>query len=167
MKKIASVLDKIFNYFIDYLFYIACVLVIAMMLVVVADALLKFSVKGTITWAFEATEYSLVYLAFLATAWLLRSGGHVKMDILFNSLQPRPQAYLEFIASILLVITCIMLFWYGTTSTVDNIQRNVMSVRYYSIPKFIILIVVPVGSFFLVIQALKQTYYSFRSLRQK
>ncbi len=134
------------------------------MLVVVADALLKFSVRGTITWAFEAAEYSLLYLTFLAAAWLLRKDGHVKLDVLLNFLKPKHQAYLNFVAGIILIVSCIALFCYGVLSTIDNIQSNVMSVRFYTIPKFIIIIIIPVGSFFLVIQAFKRMYNSFLRL---
>lgn len=165
MKKSILILDRIYNFCIDYLFYLAGVLVIALMLVVVADVTLRYSVKTPITWGFEFSEYTLLYMTFLATAWLLRSDGHVKMDILRSFLKPRPQAYLSFIASILLVIACFLLLWYGVSSTADNFQRGVLSVKYYSVPKFIFLIIIPIGSLLLLIQAVKRTYSSFRSIK--
>jgi C4-dicarboxylate transporter DctQ subunit len=166
LKKTLLALDRIYNLCVDYLFYIACVLVIMLMLVVVADATLRYTVKGVITWAFDASEYSLPYMTFLATTWLLRKDGHVKLDVLINALKSKSQAYLNFIATIILVLTCIMLVIYGITTTIDNIQNNVMSVKSYSIPMFIFIIIIPIGSFLLLIQALKKLYHSFRLLKQ-
>lgn len=166
LKKAISILDRIYNGCVDSLFHVAEALVIILMLVIVADVILRYSVKSPITWGFEFSEYTLLYLTFLGTAWLLRSDGHVKLDVLVNALKPVPQAYLNFIASIILVITCILLLWYGATSTADNFQRGITSVKYYSIPKFIFLIIIPIGSFLLIIQALKRTSNSFRLLKQ-
>jgi C4-dicarboxylate transporter DctQ subunit len=165
LKKIISVLDVIYNKCIDYLFHMAEVLVIVMMLVVVADVTIRYTMKGAITWGFEFTEYALAYMTFLGTAWLLRNNGHVKMDVINNVLKPAPKAYLSFVACIILLITCALLLWYGASSTIDNIQNNVMSVKYYSVPKFIFIIIIPISSFLLLIQALKQTVSSYRLLK--
>lgn len=165
MKKIISVLDRIYNRCIDYLFHLAEVLVIILMLVVVADVTIRYTMRGAISWGFEFTEYSLVYMTFLGTAWLLRNNGHVKMDVFHNVLRPVPKAYLSFVACVILVITCALLLWYGASSTIDNIQNNVMSVKYYSVPKFIFIIIIPISSFLLLIQALKKTVSSYRLLK--
>jgi C4-dicarboxylate transporter DctQ subunit len=165
LKNTISALDKIYNRCIDYLFHISEALVIILMLIIVADVTIRYTLKGSIPWGFEFSEYTMVYLTFLGTAWLLRNNGHVKMDVLNNMLKPIPNAYLNFIACIILVITCALLLLYGTFSTIDSIQSNAMSVKYYSIPKFILIIVIPISSFLLIIQALKQTTKAFRSIK--
>jgi TRAP-type C4-dicarboxylate transport system permease small subunit len=166
MKNVVSILDKIYNRCIDYLFYVSQALIGILMLVIVADVTLRYTIKGAILWGFEFTEYSLIYLTFLGTAWLLRGNHHVRMDVLMSVLKPIPLAYLNFIASILLIITCVMLVWFGTALTVDNIQSSTMSVKYYSIPKFILTIIIPISSFLLLIQALKQASGKFSCLKQ-
>jgi len=165
MKGVFSVLNNIYNRCVDYFFYLAGALVISMLLVIVIDVTLRYVFRSSIVWGFEFTEYALIYITFLGTAWLLKHGDHVKMDILLVSLKPGAQAWLVFIASGLLVIACILLLWYGINSTLDAIQTNAMSVKYYSIPKFILLIIIPISSFLLLIQALKNIAAGYRSLR--
>jgi C4-dicarboxylate transporter DctQ subunit len=165
LKKIITALDNMYNRCIDYLFYISEALVIILMLIIVADVTIRYTLRGSIPWGFEFSEYTMVYLTFLGTAWLLRNNGHVKMDILNNILKPIPNAYLNFIACIILVITCAMLLWYGTASTIDSMQSNLMSVKYYSIPKFIFIIIIPISSFLLIIQAIKHTAKAFNSIK--
>jgi C4-dicarboxylate transporter, DctQ subunit len=166
MKEIINILDKIYNRCIDYLFYVSEALIGMLMLVIVVDVTLRYTVKGALLWGFEFTEYALIYLTFLGTAWLLRGNHHVKMDVLMNLLKPVPLAYVNFIASIILIITCIMLVWFGSSLTADNIQNNIMSVKYYSIPKFILVIIIPISSALLLVQAVKQACGNFSLLKQ-
>lgn len=165
MKKVFSVLDSIYNRCVDYLFYLAGALVIITLLVIVVDVTLRYTVKGTIVWAFESTEYALIFITFLGAAWLLKYGHHVKMDVLLVSLKPGAQARLNFAASLLMVITCGLLLWYGITTTADSIQSHSMSVKYFSIPKAILIGIIPISSFMLLIQALKDVTKAYRCLR--
>jgi len=129
-----------------------------MMLAIFADVTLRFFFNRPITWVFEGTEYSLLYITFLGAAWLLKRGGHVRIDVLLISLKPRPRAILNIITSILLAIICLFLFWYSAETTWDLHQRGVEYIQYHSIPKAALLAAIPVGSFLLFIQAIKRTY---------
>ncbi len=117
-------------------------------------------------WVLEGTEYALLYITFLVAAWLLKKEGHVKVDIVLNQLGPRARAILNFATSIILAVLCLLLVWYGAQSTLENFQKGLLSVRYYELPKFVFLIIIPVGSFFLLIQSLKRTCNHFRQIKQ-
>ena len=123
-----------------------------------ADVTLRYSINRPITWVFEATEYSLLYITFLGTAWLLKKEGHVKLDLLLNMLKPKTRTFLNIITSILLALVCLLLTWYGTASTIDHFQRGVTSVKYYEPPIFIFLMIIPIGGLLLFIQSIKRTY---------
>ena len=136
------------------------------MLSVCADVTLRYLFKRPLTWVLEGTEYALLYITFLVAAWLLKREGHVTVDIVPNRLEPKSRAILNFATSIVLVIVCCLLVWYGSQSTLENFQKGLLSVRYYELPKFAFLIIIPVGSFFLLIQSLKRTYSHFRQIKQ-
>ena len=123
-----------------------------------ADVTLRYGIGQPITWVFEATEYSLLYITFLGTAWLLKKDGHVKLDIVLNMLKPKAQAILNVITSILLILVCFALTWYGTETTIDHFVRGVTSIKYYEPPIFIFLIIIPIAGFLLLIQSIKRTY---------
>lgn len=129
-----------------------------MMAYICVDVTIRYLISRPITWAFEATEYSLLYITFLGTAWLLRKEGHVKLDIVLNALEPRARTVLNIITSVILAIVCFLLTWYGTESTIDHFQRSVTSVKYYTLPQFMFIIVIPLGGFLLFIQSIKRTY---------
>ena len=138
-----------------------------MLLVIVADVIIRYTSNNTIVWGFEFTEYAMVYLTFLGTAWVLKNNDHVSMEVLVVSLKPRPKAVLNFVASLLLVAACFMLLWYGASSTIGNIQNHILSVKYYSMPMYILIIVIPISSFLLLIQAIKNVPRTYRALKSQ
>ncbi len=163
-RRMISALELFYDRVVSSLAFLAGILVIFLMLVIFVDVTLRYVTGYSISWAFEASEYTLLYVTFLGTAWLLKRDAHVKLDILLNWLEPRPKAYLNLIASIMLIIVCILLLWFGADSTIDNFQRHVTSVKYYAPPKWVFLVIIPVGSFLLTIEAVKKTCSCIRQV---
>ena len=137
------------------------------MLCVSADVILRSVLNRPITWVNEGTEYSLLYITFLGAAWLLKKEGHVRVDIVLNRLEPRTRGILNVVTSVILAVVCFLLVWYGTQSTLDNFQRGILSVRYYELPKFAFLAVIPLGSLLLFIESLKKTCGFIQIIRKE
>lgn len=135
------------------------------MVAIFSDVALRFFLNTPIKWVFEATEYALLYITFLGTAWLLKKEGHVRLDIVLNMLKPGARTWLNIISSVMLAIVCFLLAWYGTELTIDYIQRDITWIKYYTLPLWIFIIVIPVGGFLLFIQSLKRTYGYIQQLR--
>ena len=136
------------------------------MLSVSADVILRSTMNRPIVWVNEGTEYALLYITFLGAAWLMRREGHVRVDIVLNRLEPRTQAIINTVTSVILIIICFLLVWYGTRVTLDNFERGILSVRYYELPKFIFLAVIPLGSLLLFIESLKKTFGFLHIIRK-
>jgi len=79
---------------------IAGFFLIFMMLSICADLLCR-RMGHPLMWVMEVTEYSLLYITFLGTAWVLEREGHVKMDIIIDALNPKKQALLGMVISII------------------------------------------------------------------
>ena len=160
--KLISAFDRI----IDYLAYIAGGIIIfvalSVFLNVMSRQLLRVSVLGVI----EIGEYSLCYITFLATAWLLKKEGHVRMDLVVNRLNPRTQAWVNMFMSVIGAGLCLTLTWYGVIVTLDAWQRNVfLSSTVLQAPLALLLFIIPVGCFLLFIQFLRRAYGSIASLK--
>ncbi len=72
---------------------LGCAVLFGMMLVIVADVLLRNvrilpGVHG-VSWASEVTEYALYLLTLLTAPWLLRRGRHIRIDIVLRVIPPR------------------------------------------------------------------------------
>ncbi len=144
---------------------VAGALVIGLMVCISADVTARYLFKSPISWVFESTEYGLLYITFLGAAWLLRRDGHVRVDVVLNRLSPQPRLILEIITFLILAGICFMLFWYGTQVTIDNFKRGILSVKYYEVPKFIFLAVIPLGSLLLFIESIKKIINQYRLIK--
>jgi len=109
-------------------------------------------------WVMEVTEYSLLYITFLGTAWVLEREGHVKMDIVVNALKTKIQALLGIITSVIGATMSFYLVLYGIKVTWDYFERDVIECTPLLTPTFIILLIIPLGSIPLFIQFLRRAY---------
>lgn len=109
-------------------------------------------------WVMEVTEYSLLYITFLGTAWVLEREGHVKMDIVVNALKTKIQALFGIITSVIGSAMSFYLVLYGIKATWDYFERDVVECTPLLTPTFIILLIIPLGSIPLFIQFLRRAH---------
>lgn len=164
--KLLTKITVIFDGAIDFLALLAAVLLVFIMLGTVTEVTVRYLLGGAIKWMMETVEYSLLFITFLATTWLLKTEGHVIMDVVLDRLKPRTQALTNMITSILGAIVCLVIAWYGVEVTWSNFQRGIVLGTVLEPPIFIILSIIPVGSFLLFIQFLRRTYRYLRMWRE-
>ena len=155
----------IFDRTLDLLAVLAGTLLIFTMLAISYDVVFRYFLNRPLGWVVEISEYVLLYITFLGTAWLLRREGHVKIDIVFNRLSSRNQSLLNIVTSIIAAIACLALAWWGVDVTLDNFQRNLVIRETLDVPKFILIAVIPLGSFLLFAQFLRRAYGNLASWR--
>ncbi len=153
LRKTVNVFDRI----IDLMAILACAILVFLLLIIVTQVTLR--IFGlTILWIFEISKFSLLYITFLGAAWLLKRERHVKMDIVLTRLSPRTQSLMNIITSVLGVIICLVLTWYGVTLIQAQIRVGDYFPGLLKAPKWPVALVIPVGSFLLLVQFLRRTY---------
>lgn len=163
-----NLLDKIRNIFdrtIDSLAFFAAVLIAFATLLVTAEVIFRYFLHSPIIWAFEITEWTLLFVCFLGTAWLLKKEGHVKVELLTDRLKPKTQAFFGIVSSLLGIIICLFFIWYGLDVAVDYFQRGVHDPTVLELPKWVLISGIPFGGFLLLIQFMRRTYKYLRSWR--
>jgi len=153
----------VFDHIIGSLAGAAGVLIIGMMLIMCYEVVMRYFFNRPPAWAVEISEYLLFLIAFLGAAWLLKLGGHVRVDIVLGRLNPKAQTLLNIATSAIGAIICLIIAWYGGESTIDHFQRGVPVVKTLAFPKFTLLLFIALGCFLLSIQFLRQTYSYVRS----
>ena len=102
-------------------------------------------------WTVQFNEYSLLWMTFLGTAWVLSRRKHVAVDVITSHLRPEGRRIAEVVHSLLGVVVCAVLCWQSLLMTLNLLQRGVTDVQAVDMPKFLILVVIPAG--FLVLTA--------------
>lgn len=146
-----SVIDRI----IDVMAYIAVLLLAFIMLAVCADVVMRYFFSRPMIWVTEVTEYSLLWITFLGTSWVLKRKAHVIMDLAIGKLEPRARNIIAIFTSLVGMAVCLLVTWYGVKVTVDAIDRNLLMSTILSPPAYILYIIIPIGSFLLAIQFLR------------
>jgi C4-dicarboxylate transporter, DctQ subunit len=157
----SSLFDKV----IGSLVYLGAAILAFFTLAVCWDVVSRSVFRVTLTWVLEFTEYALLYMTFLCTAWVLKNEGHVVTDLLLVALNPRKQAFLNTVTSILGVFICLVLTWVGADVSWDHLQRGLYQPTPIQTPDFPLFVIIPIGSFLLFNQFLRRTKKYFLKLR--
>lgn len=150
--------NSIFDLILDSLAFVGGALLILAMLAVSYDVVMRYFLHRPSLWIFEMTEYSLLYMTFLGTAWVLKKERHVRMDLVLNRLNPRSQALANVLTSIVGAIICLVIAGYGAKVTWAYVQYGYHSSSPLKFPQGPILAIIPVGSFLLFIQFLRRAH---------
>ncbi|MFC2003515.1 TRAP transporter small permease [Chloroflexota bacterium] len=158
MKLLARV-TRIFDGLVDYLAATAGALILCAMLIVTLEVIMRYFLHRPQIWAVEFSEYILVWFTFLGATWILREGGHARLDMAVNQLSPRAQVLLGIISSIIGAVVCLLLIVYGTQVTLDLFLRGVTEVKSQILmPKAPLVMIIPIGSLPLAIQFVRRGY---------
>ena len=158
-------LSAIFDRFLDSLIVLAIVCLTAAWALVIIDIFLRAFTTRSLPWKLEVVEYTLVYLTLLGAAWVLRQERHISVDMVLHRLKPRPQAVVNMVTSVLGAITFLVLAWYSGELTWNNFSMGYIfgEHRIVDAPAYIIIGILPVGSFLLFIQFARRAYGYMRA----
>lgn len=147
--------EKVINSLLNGMSYVGRGIVVIIAFLIVIDVLLTNILNDSLPWVLEVTEYLLVFLTFFGSAWLLRENGHIQFDLLINNLSERTRKVFELISSCIGFIVSTIVTVFGFITTVDLYTRGAYTDAMLQIPRFILIIIIPIGFLFLSIQFLR------------
>ena len=148
---------KLFDKILGILAFIAGTLIVLMMIAISLGVVFRFTPLGSIVWIIEITDYSLLWITFLGTAWVLKKEGHVRMDMLLNRLNPKTRNLVNIITSAVGAIACLVLAISSAKLTLNHFGTHHMFIRSIDVLSYPILVIIPIGSLLLFIQFLRRT----------
>ena len=148
---------QLFDHILNATAFLAGIILVFIMLSVGLEVIMRYFFNRPMIWVTEVTECLLLYTTFLGTGWLLREEGHVKVDIILNRLKPRATAFFGILSSLVGIFVSAMLAFYGMSVTWDYFRRGIYTPTAMEIPVAAILLIIPIGSFILLIQFVRRT----------
>jgi TRAP-type C4-dicarboxylate transport system permease small subunit len=113
-------------------------------------------------WVIQYTEYALLWITFLGTGWLLREKGHIRIDTLVSRLNPTAARWLEIFNDIVGLAVAVVIFWVGSTNTVDLYARGIADVKAVTLPMYALFAVIPFGGLMLLIQFVRDLVHHWK-----
>jgi len=129
-------LSVFFSRLFDLLAALAALMLLAMVMLVTADIVLRNTARVGFPWANEVTEYALYLITLLTAPWLLRRGQHVRIDMLLVLVPPRIAWFCEAVADILGFAASLVLVWYGTVMTAQSARLGALTIKNLVFPEW-------------------------------
>jgi TRAP-type C4-dicarboxylate transport system permease small subunit len=148
LKKLYRALDIAENAFA----FLGCALLLVATGTVVLEVASRYFFQHSFVWVNELNEYILLYIPFLAAAWLLRQNGHITVDILDEKLSPRWRLILDILIACVGIFVSAIFVWYGTAATIDAWERDVRSLTVLKTPQVFVFVIIPAGSLLLLLE---------------
>ena len=133
---------------------VAIVILCLVIISVCLEIFMRYFLNRPLMWVVELTEYALLWVTFLGAAWLLKEGGHVRVDIVINFMSERWKSRCAVFSSLLGLLISLILTYFGAFATYDHWARDMFKPTVLEFPTWIVLAAIPLGSIFLVFRFL-------------
>lgn len=137
---------NIYNGMIVLLAWLAGLILAGMSLWTTYEVVARYVFLQPTIWAADLSEYGLLWATFLAAPWVLRKGGHVRVEVLIDMLGPRWQRRIGLTVSIIAAVACGILAWRSGLTAYGYFEKGQMIARIWQIPRFLPYLAIPVGS---------------------
>ncbi|UPK01292.1 TRAP transporter small permease [Bradyrhizobium sp. 170] len=135
-----DVFDRLVGKLCLALVSLACTLLFGMMLVICVDVFLRnLAVPGMprgLALASDLSESAIYLMTLLSAPFLLRSGRHIRIDLLLHMVPPRIGWLMELVAACAMLFCCVAMVWYGLIVTGRSAGSNAMLIKTVVYPEW-------------------------------
>jgi len=146
----------LFDHVVDALAFMAGILLTGTVLIVCFEVCMRYFIHKPQVWTVEICEYFLFGIAFLGTAWLLREGGHVTVDVVTERISSKARNYLHLFSTALGILISFIICCFALVTAWDCYKSKVVLTKTLTIPKHYFLLLIFLGYFLLLLQFSRQ-----------
>ena len=141
-----TIAGKIFDRILDTGAILAMTLVAAMALTISFEVTSRYLFNNPTSWVVDVNGWMLLYMTFLASAWLLREDGHVRMTLLLERLNQRAVDGLGIFTNLIgALLSTIMVVKTFQRMIKQFLEWHVIDIGAFRFPEFVIILIVPIG----------------------
>lgn len=151
-------LSRLYGRFLSGLAMVGCLILLAMMLVIVADVALRNisipGMPGSLPWSNEVSELMLYLITMLVAPWLLRQGQHIRVDVVLQAIPPRLAWFFEWIGDLIGLACCLVIAWFATQAAWSSYTAGALNIKTLVTPEWWSLLPLPVVFVLLAVEML-------------
>ena len=118
------------------------------------EVFLRYLFNSPTVWANELSQMLFGAYAVVCGGYILLTGGHVNVDIIYSRLGPKKRAALDIATSVLFFLFCGMLLTYGGSLAWDSLSRFEHSQSAWNPPLYPAKLAIPLAAVLLILQGL-------------
>ncbi|MBN1227578.1 MAG: TRAP transporter small permease [Deltaproteobacteria bacterium] len=128
-------LDKIVISLVRLLGWLSMVSVVALMVMMTIDVILRYGFNRPILWSYDASEYLMVCFTYFAIAYAELREDHVNIDLIYVRLRERTRIILNLINRLIMLALSVFIVQQAWLRTVDSFQVGRTSTGPVSLPQ--------------------------------
>ena len=140
----------------------AAIGMLLLMLLTVADVVMRTTVDKRITGAIEFTEVLLVIVAFSGMAVAARDRQHIRATLLTDRLRPAAAHHVRRIGSVVAVAVLVWMIYGATLRASTSVEHMEMKLGLIDIPVWPARVAIPIGLALLALVMISEIVRSFR-----
>ncbi|NBX54215.1 MAG: TRAP transporter small permease [Betaproteobacteria bacterium] len=148
-------MSRAYTWLVNAMAWLAGFLMAGMMLSICVDVIVRNLGFQSSAHLFTFTEYALLMVPCLGAPWLVREKGHVYVEIFLMSVGERFRRVMTFAVGLGCVLVCGLIAWYGFDVTWTNYVRSDVDVRSMDMPRWMVVIFIPIGFLMMGIEFLR------------
>lgn len=160
-------MEKTIDKILTALGVIPALLLLFMVLSISFTIFARFLGFSGLIWGVQFTEYALLWMTLLGATWVLKRDKHVTVDLITGLLKKRTKAYFDLVHSIMGFAVSMVLCWYGAVVSWGQYQRGVVDIQVVDVPKYLVLMVIPAGFFFLSLEFIRKFLTTLKAIRRR
>ena len=150
----------------DALGVVGAVILVAMLLMIVANVVLRYAFNSPISWVDQIATYGVVYVTFIGAPRVLARRGHVSVDILESLLSAAGRRRLMVFIDAVGLVYCVAFSLLAAREIQRIVARDAQFSDAFTVSQWVVYIVIPLGSSLLALQFLAHLLGSLAALRQ-
>ena len=150
--------SRLFGRLTEAMMLAACLIVLAMTLLIGADVIGRNMGLGGVSWSNEVSEYCLYLMTLLSAPWLLRQGQHIRVDIVLKALPPRIGWALEWVSDVLGLACSIYFLWFGMKVLATSYATGAVSIKTLVLPEWWLMAPMPLAFLLVSIEFVFRMY---------
>ena len=120
------------------------------------------SLGTSLTWSEELARYIFIWQIWLGMSIGLKDDKHIQVAMLYNFVKGRPSKVLKIIVTILCIVMCAALVYYGGKYTQNALNRGTLSAA-LRMPLWFVYLALPFSSFVTGVRYVYQLYMQLKN----
>jgi TRAP-type C4-dicarboxylate transport system permease small subunit len=158
MEQFKKILDSVF----EWVLKLAMVLLLAMVVIVFFNVVLRYGFKSGIHWSEEISLVIVIWFTFIAMALGVKENLHINVSILPKKLPPRFFLTLDTAKDILEILIGIIMFYYGWKLTLNGAKSFLPATHISNAVNYMVL---PISGVFIVAYSLIHVYEDLKKFK--
>lgn len=138
------------------LYFLSALAILTSALILTYEVLMRYLFRTPTIWEIEASVYLTIMATFLGSAYGLKDGAHIKIDLITRLLPASINSRLIIITSYFSLGFCLLLAWRGWAMWWEAFSKGWKSESLWGVPLGIPYFFLPLGMSLLSIQYLRE-----------